>query len=108
MMHSKRVTVFQETSSVPPISTIFEGFFSTNCRNVSDVRLDLWGDNFLFRCTIHVLLISAFLTTAGYSLAPVIRAHLQPTQMRGHEESVTDSSDETDPESKIAESTEKQ
>jgi len=103
-MHSKRVTVLQGSSSVP-ISTIFEGFFSTNCRNVSDVRLDLWSDNFLFHCTIHIQLISAFLTSAGYSLAPLVRAHLQPTQMTDFEESVADSSEEIDPESKMAEST---
>jgi hypothetical protein len=106
--HSKRVTVLQESSSLPPISTLFEGFFSTNCRNVSDIRLDLWGDNFLFHCAIHIQLISVFLMTAGYSLAPVIRAHLQPTQMREHEESAIDSGDEAEPESKMAESTEKQ
>jgi hypothetical protein len=102
-IYSKRVTVLSEGSSLP-ISTIFDGFFSTNCRNVSDSRLDLWSDNFLFHCTIHIQLISAFLMAAGYSLAPVIRAHLQPTQMTDNEESVAESSGEIDPESKMTES----
>jgi hypothetical protein len=106
-MHSRGVTVLHESSSVP-ISEIFEGFFSTNCRNVSDARLNLWSDNFLFHCTIHIQLISVFLMAAGYSLAPIIRAHLEPTQMTEPEEPVTDSSDEIDSESKMAESTEKQ
>jgi hypothetical protein len=106
-MHSKRATVLAEAPSVP-ISTIFEGFFSTNCRNVSDVRLDLWSDNFLFHCTIRIQLISAFLMAAGYSVAPIIRASLQPTQMTDHDESATGSAEEADPESKMAESTEKQ
>lgn len=106
-IYSKRVTVLAESSSVS-ISTIFEGFFSTNCRNVSDTRLDMWSDNFLLHCTIHIQLISAFLMAAGYSLAPIIRAHLEPTQMTEPEEPVTDSSDEIDPESKMAESSEKQ
>ena len=106
-VHSKRVTVLQESSSVP-ISTIFEGFFSTNCRNVSDSRLDLWSDNFLFHCTIHIRLISTFLMAAGYSLAPVIRAHLQPTPVTEDEEPIAGSADDIDPESKMAESTEKQ
>jgi len=103
-IYSKRVTVLAEGSPVP-ISTIFDGFFSTNCRNVSDSRLDLWSDNFLLHCTIHVRLISAFLMTAGYSLAPLIRAHLQPTQMTHNDESVGDPSGEIDPESKMVEST---
>jgi hypothetical protein len=106
-MHSKRATVLQESSSAP-ISTIFQGFFSTNCKNVSDVRLDLWSDNFSFHCATHIQLISIFLTASGYSLAPVIRAYLQPTQMTVHEDSITGSSDEFDLESKKAESTEKQ
>ncbi len=106
-MHSKRVTVLQDSSSVP-IPTIFEGFFSTNCKNVSDSRLDLWSDNFLFHCTIHIQLIAAYLTTVGYSLAPIIRAHLQPTQMAEDEEPTDDTADDIDPESKMAESTEKQ
>jgi hypothetical protein len=103
-IYSKRVTVLAGGSSVP-ISTIFDGFFSTNCRNVSDSRLDLWSDNFLFHCTIHIQLISAFLMAAGYSLAPVIRARLLSTQMTDHEEPVAECSDEIDPESKMAEST---
>jgi len=103
-IYSKRVTVLAEGSPVP-ISTIFDGFFSTNCRNVSDSRLDLWSDNFLFHCTIHIQLISAFLMAAGYSLAPVIRARLLSTQMTDHEEPVAECSDEIDPESKMAEST---
>lgn len=52
-MHSKQLTVLSESSSMP-ISTIFEGFFATNCRNVSDVRLDLWSDNFQFHCSLHM------------------------------------------------------
>jgi hypothetical protein len=106
-MHSKRMTVLQESSSMP-ISAIFEGFFSTNCRNVSDVRLDMWSDNFLIQCSIHIHLISTFLMAAGYSLAPVIRAHLQPTQMTEYEESVAGSSDEIDPKSKMTENIEEQ
>jgi hypothetical protein len=107
-MHSQGVTVLQEGSSVPPISTIFEGFFSTSCRDVSDSRLSLWSDNFLFHCTIHIQLISIFLMAAGYSLAPIIRAHLRPTQMTEEEEPLAGTADEIDSESKMAESTEKQ
>jgi preprotein translocase subunit SecF len=68
----------------------------------------LWSDNFLFHCTIHIQLIAAYLTTVGYSLAPVIRTHLRPTQMAEDEEPTDGIADAIDPESKMAESTEKQ
>jgi hypothetical protein len=104
-MHSKHVTVLAESSSMP-ISTIFQGFFSTNCGNVSDVRLDLWSDNFVFHCTEHIQLLSAYLTAAGYSLATFVKAHLQPTQMIDQDEPVAEPSDEIAQESKMAEKTE--
>jgi hypothetical protein len=104
-MHSKQLTVLSKSSSMP-ISTIFEGFFSTSCRNVSDVRLDMWGDNFQYQCSLHILWVSVLLMTAGYSLAPWIRARLQPTQMTEHEESIVDFSGDNDPESKTTERTE--
>jgi hypothetical protein len=73
-MHSKHVTVFQESSTIN-LSRMFEGFFSENCRNVSDLRLDLWSDNFPMQCVVHVVQISIFLTAAAYSLAPWVRDH---------------------------------
>jgi len=55
------------------VSRMFEGFFSTSCRNVSDFRLELWGDNFGYRCAVHVLQLTIFFTGAAYSLAPWVR-----------------------------------
>ena len=104
-MHSRQLTVLSNSSSMP-ISTMFDGFFSTNCRNVSDVRLDIWTNNFDYQCSVHILWVSSLLTAAGYSLAPWIRAHLQPTQMIDLDEPVAESSDAIDPESKMAESVE--
>jgi hypothetical protein len=106
-MHSKGVTVLQESSSMP-ISAIFEGFFSTNCRNVSDVRVDLWTDNFRYQCAIHVMQISIFLTAAAYSLAPFARAHLLVASKFEHPGPADEEEVASNAESKIAERTEQQ
>lgn len=98
--HSKRVTVLAESSSMP-LSTMFEGFFSTECRNVSDIRLDLWSDNFIYHCMAHISVISAFLTAAGYSLAPLVSRHFLPPVRLENSESDNDSPREDGPESKI-------
>ncbi|MGH9600659.1 MAG: hypothetical protein ACRD27_12405 [Terracidiphilus sp.] len=74
-MHSKHLTVLSGSSSAP-ISAIFEGFFSTNCTNVSDIRLDLWGNDFQYKCALHLIYVSIFFSAAAYSLAPFVRASL--------------------------------
>jgi hypothetical protein len=74
-MHARSVTVLQD-SSAAPVWRLFEGFFSTNCRNVDDIRLDLWTDNFALQCSTHVTMISIFLMAAGYSIAPWIRSRV--------------------------------
>lgn len=74
-MRARTMTVLQDSSTMP-VWRMFDGFFSTNCRNVSDYRLDLWTDNFAFQCTMHVLIISTFLTAAGYSLTPWIKSRI--------------------------------
>ncbi len=72
VMHSKTASVLVDGSSAP-ISSIFQGFLSTDCKNVSDTRLEIWPDNFWFHCMMHVQLILAYFIAAGYSLAPWIR-----------------------------------
>jgi hypothetical protein len=71
-LRSKLTTVLTEGPSVP-ISRMFEGFCSASCRNVSDIRLELWGDNFAYRCMVHTLELSIICSTAAYSLAPWVR-----------------------------------
>jgi hypothetical protein len=72
-MRSKFQSVLQANSPMP-ISRMFEGFFASNCRDVYDNRLNLWTDNFAFQCTLHTMMISTLLMTAGYSMAPFLRS----------------------------------
>jgi hypothetical protein len=74
-LHARTITVLRD-SSTRPVWQMFEGFFSTNCQDASDIRLDLWTDNFTLQCSVHILMISAFLTAVGYSLAPWIRSRV--------------------------------
>jgi hypothetical protein len=71
-MRSKSVTVLSGNRSLH-LSRMFEGFFSTSCRNVSDIRLGLWTDNFTYQCMVHVTQLTIFLAAAAYSLAPWVR-----------------------------------
>jgi hypothetical protein len=92
-MHSEKVSVLAGSLSAP-ISSIFEGFLSETCKNVSDVRLDIWPDNFWFRCMLHIQLVSVCLITAGYSLAPWFR--------QGISRDLATSADAEDPEFETA------
>ena len=71
-MRSKSATVL---TGNPPmhLSKMFEGFFSSNCRAVSDIRHSLWTDDFSHQCMIHVLELTIFFTAAAYSVAPWVR-----------------------------------
>jgi len=74
-MYSKQVTVLGGASPMP-YGSIFDDFFSTDCRDASDARIDLWGNDFFYQCSVHIRLIAAFLTAVGYSLAPAIAAQI--------------------------------
>jgi hypothetical protein len=76
-MRTRTASVLPGSTSAPNYRA-FEGFLTTNCLNVIDVRLDIWPDNFWYRCTIHVLTLSAFFTAVGYSIAPWLRKHILP------------------------------
>ena len=54
-------------------SEMVEAFFSGNCKDPSDIRIDLWVDSFSYQCMVHVLQVSVFLQAAAYSLAPWAR-----------------------------------
>jgi hypothetical protein len=106
-MHSRQVTVLSGDSSMPYWS-IFDGFFSTECRNASDARLDVWGENFMYQCLVHVQLIAAFLTAVGYSLAPWISAHIPRNSMATDPGPIDELPGESASESKMTENIEEQ
>lgn len=74
-MRSQSSTALSRSSSMH-LSRMFEGFFSTGCRDVSDLRLSLWVDNFTYQCALHVLQLTIFLSAAAYSVAPWVRGWL--------------------------------
>jgi hypothetical protein len=76
-LHSRHSSVLQTTSPYP-MSEFFHGFLSTNCSSAADWRVDLWGARYAFSCMIHVQLISTWVITIGYSLAPLVRKHVFP------------------------------
>ena len=92
-MHSKTVTALQEGSSMH-LSQIFDGFFSDNCRNISDIRIDLWSDNFAYQCMLHVTQVSIFLTAVAYSLAPWVKQQLLKQVAIDHPAPLDSSSEE--------------
>jgi hypothetical protein len=95
-MHSRTLSVLQDSSSMP-IWRMFDTFFATSCRNIFDIRLDLWTDNFAYQCAIHVLMISAFLMATGYSIAPSLRSQLLRRVWVEHPATVEVAQDEAEP-----------
>lgn len=95
-MHSRTLSVLQNSSSIS-IWGMFDGFFSTSCRNVFDNRLDLWTDNFALQCAMHVLMISIFLMAAGYSIAPSIKSQLLKRAWAEHPATEDVTQEETQP-----------
>ena len=61
-----------------PFSDFFNGFMSTDCSAGGNWGALFWGDGNGFSCMIHVRLISVWLLTAGYSLAPILRKRVLP------------------------------
>jgi hypothetical protein len=103
-LRSNLTSVLTEGPSLP-ISRMFEGFFSASCGNVSDIRLELWGDNFAYRCMVHALELSIICSAAAYSLAPWVRQqlltrvaidHPTPLDVRHEEDEMQTSTNEDD------------
>ena len=40
--------------------------------------MDLWGERYAFSCMTHVQLISTWVLTIGYSLAPLVHKRIFP------------------------------
>jgi hypothetical protein len=89
-LRSRHSSVLQTTSPYP-MSEFFDGFLSTNCSNFTDLRGDMWGERWKFSCLIHVQLISIWMLTIGYSLAPFVRKRILPL-LRGEHPMPTDES----------------
>jgi hypothetical protein len=71
-MSSKTASVLKGGSPLH-FSQLFDGFFSDNCKYVTDMRIGLWGDDFGYQCMVHVLQISIVLVSAAYSLAQWVK-----------------------------------
>jgi hypothetical protein len=106
-MNSRHSSVLQTTAPYP-MSVFFEGFLSSNCSDLADWRGDMWGDRYVFRCTTHVQLISAWVLALGYSLVPIVFRRVLPLFSNDHPEPANKQPDENLPESTITENTDSQ
>jgi hypothetical protein len=87
-----------------PFSDFLGGFMSTDCSDAGNWGAMFWGDS--ISCMIHVQLISAWLLTAGYSLAPFVRKRVLALLSGENPESFDREPAENIQESKMTEKTE--
>jgi len=100
---SQSLSVLRTTSPYR-FSEFFNGFFSTDCSNVSESSA-FWRDGYGLGCMVHVQQIAIWLTAVGYSLAPVVRKRVRPLFNMEHPVRIDESSTENIQESTITEKT---